>query len=472
MKKTDIFLNVLLVILIISAAVLTIRVWAFDTGMLSKEAALPRFITRLENGLKYGVFQDARESTPENAIIESSLIYPQDMVFATDGGMRIMPPFDSGLRETVNGEASSLIGVVMSSEDCTVVPIDERELRDALAFNSVCFSYGYALDFSLYSNYLGLISDSFSSYGSFDLCAIAQRGDRIFVYFFTKDTREGIGASIPADGRVTAMYAALTGDTGSFVPCSFGYELADGLSFALPPYCVLPEGSVSAPKLSSFPYISPVEEGQEKIRKAEKLLKPFGFHSSSGRWYEDAQALSYISDYATLSLTYDGFFEYKALSAERGFTPADAADSAVLDQSRIISTAASLISSVYASALSDNAVSATYAGMERNPQTNTVRVYFDYFLGGVALYKNGAPKGYGAVIDINDRGEIVYAKLISDVLHEQTGRAGAISRDLLFYTVEIGGYEDISSIRFLYSQSEDKAEYIAGYSVQTGGGGE
>jgi hypothetical protein len=40
----------------------------------------------------------------------------------------------------------------------------------------------------------------------------------------------------------------------------------------------------------------------------------------------------------------------------------------------------------------------------------------------------------------------------------------------LFYTVEIGGYEDISSIRFLYSQSEDKTEYIAGYSVQTGGG--
>ena len=65
MKKTDIFLNVLLVILIISAAVLTIRVWAFDTGMLSKEAALPRFITRLENGLKYGVFRTRAKARPK-----------------------------------------------------------------------------------------------------------------------------------------------------------------------------------------------------------------------------------------------------------------------------------------------------------------------------------------------------------------------------------------------------------------------
>ncbi|MBQ3378961.1 MAG: hypothetical protein IJG50_03745 [Clostridia bacterium] len=470
MKKTDIFLNVLLVILIISAAVLTIRVWAFDTGMLSKEAALPRFITRLENGLKYGVFLDARESVPENTMIESSLIYPQDIVFCTDAGSRIMPPFDSGLRQSINGTASSLIGVVMSSDDCVVNFVYENEIREALSFNCVCFSYGYKLDFSLYSKYLGLISDRFLNYDSFDCAVIAQRGDRIFVYFFLKDTNEGIGASMPADGRVSAMYAALQSDKSSFVPCSFGYELSDELSFELPPYCVLSNEVVNAPKLSSYPYISPVEEGQEKIRKAEKLLKPFGFNSSSGRWYENADELSYISDYATLSFTYDGFFEYKALSADRGFTPAGASEAAVLDQSQIISTAAALISSIYSSALSDNVSSATYAGMEKNMQTNTVRIYFDYFFGGVALYKNGAPKGYGAVIDINDRGEIVYAKLISDVIREETVRAEAIPRDLLFYTIELHGYENISSIKFLYSQSNDKTEYIAGYSVQTGGG--
>ncbi|MBR2743554.1 MAG: hypothetical protein IKD89_08185 [Clostridia bacterium] len=469
MKKKDLFLNVLLVILIISAAVLTIRVWAFDTGMLSPEAALPRFITRMENGIKYGVFSDVPESARESVIIESSLIYPLDMAIHDDSGQGLMPPFDFGTRENLNAAASNLIGAVLSSDEASVESAPEGDIKAAIAKDSLCFSYGYTLDFMLYEKYLGLISDRFSQYGGFDCLAISPADDRIFVYFFLKDTGEGISVSAPADGRVSAMYAALFSDTSSFLPCDFGWELSDGLSFGLPEYVLLPRDAVSAPRLTSYPYISPVEEGQEKIRKAEKLLKPFGFNRSSGRWYEDEDSLSYISDYATLSLTYDGFFEYRALNSERGFTPADTSDFTVLDRGRIIGTAATLVSSVYSSALPDNAISASYAGMERNAQTNTVRVYFDYLCGGVALCKDGAIKGYGAVIDINDRGEIVYAKLVSDVIREDTARVRALSRDMLFCAIELGGSGDVSAVRFLYTQSEDRTQYIAGYSIETEG---
>lgn len=468
MRKRDVLSTSILIILIISAAMLTVKVWAFDSGMLSSPSELSRIFSRLQNGIKYGFFVDAYDFQSENDNFESSLIYPSKMVFGDGENLRLMPPYDSNVRDTVNQAAKDIISYVITDESAQIAKSVESDMREALNGSSVYFDYGYTLDFGLYAEYLGIITNRLSQYDGFDTVTISY-GDTLTVYFYNSNTKETISISALQNERTANLYSMLWSQRPSFLECSFGYELGKTLSFEIGDYAVLPSVQMNTAQLSVSKYIHNDMDSQEKRAQAEKVLKLFGFSRSSGRWYDSDSSLSYISDDATLNLLYDGFIEYRALNPQRGFTPNGVSDMNVLDRGQVISTAASLISSVRTAVMQDNVTHVSFAGMEQNKLTGTVRVYFDYAVNGVSFYKSGAVKGYAAVVDINDRGEVAYAKIMSDSVNYMGNNTNTISRESLFNIIEINKYTYVADFELLYSEEKNDGSYAAKWSLMLGG---
>jgi len=465
-KKKDLLSNVILTLLIICAGILTVKVWAFDSGMLPASSFL-RELTRLENGIKYGAFVDDYEFSQSGEFFESSLLFPTDIVLCPETGSRVIPPYDMAVRSAANQSVKDIVSYVLQESDYAVSEVNYSLVREALGGRCAFVSYNYTVDFELYSRHLGLIATDMGDLGGFDSIVVSY-GDGISIYFIDTEKSHLMRASCPISERATSLFSSLMAQSGGYTNCVFAYEVQDELHID-DVYAVLPTGNIYTQKLSVLKYLINDMTAQEKESRAEAALDIFDLSRSSGHWYDGGTAYSYISDEATLNVTYDGFIEYRAFNSQRGFIPEGAGDVNILDRGQIISTAASLVSQLRAGIMNESVTSVSYAGMEQNTQTGVVRVYFDYIVDGVPVYKTGGVKGYAAAVDVNDGGEIVYAKIMSDTVRYSGDWTRVMSCDELFGIIGLGTYQRISDARLLFSSEKDDTSYTAKWSLQTGG---
>jgi hypothetical protein len=112
-----------------------------------------------------------------------------------------------------------------------------------------------------------------------------------------------------------------------------------------------------------------------------------------------------------------------------------------------------LLYKIGSSVVGGDAASIRYGGMEQNQQYNTIRIYYDYIIDGIPLNcKNGGIKGFPIAIDINESGQISYAKIYANTFKYTDNKINNLSYNQVFSILNINNYNKIESLELNYEK--------------------
>ena len=455
MKVKENIKTAVLTLLIISSCLLAIKIWAFDSGMIASDSYLYHLVEWTRVGLKYGFNTGQYNSAQEEQNFENSIFSPNQIIINKDG-YHYSSPYDVKELDTINQNIRDIIKNSISEDQKSWLDSDDKEFKDALVKNSILIDYGIQFPYDIFSEYVGVLPNQFGQDISFD---------KVLIYFDYKNTKLNIFYKNTQTQTIKKLQTGLSQKNDQlnsqvwdkidlFKLCTFSFENKIEKKVPTGDYVVFENDEIITNEIEQ---INPVSEekasGSQKL--LENLLKVFGFNGSFSKSYDDAEGNKvFVENSATLKVSQDGFIEYRVSNAQRGLNLDGVATSGSLNKISIINITAKLLSKIGSTTIGGGVANVKYSGMEQNQQDKTIRIYFDYIIDGIPLNcKTGGVKGYPITIDINESGQISYAKIYANTFKYTNNKIYNLSYNDVFNILIINSYSKIESLELCYEKS-------------------
>ncbi len=359
MKIKEVFKDIVLVCLVLSAGFLTWRNWIYDDRLLESPA------------LAWLGLSDA-VSRPQSATVECAQAAFPVCAAATLNGQRYGVQFEEAAVQEVCGRILGALGEALGSASAPQ-PAGEAAWRAALSQNGYYIAFDAKIPLSTLAAWYGTkLSASVPDADAYRLI-LCRNGDTMDLYFC--DAQNAFFRCLTA-----VRYATLEGDLLSYAPngCAFAFE-SDAPYDLIGAYSMLTNTDPAPADL----LITRALDSEEKI---SAMLSGLGLNPLNNRHYEETDETQvFIEGACALRIYPDGSVVYRSSGAQPGENSLIVKAAGILPvKSEMIEAVRQIISKTADPFAGDAKLS--FSGFEPDGDSGGYLISFCYEAGGIPIY--------------------------------------------------------------------------------------
>ncbi len=433
MKLREAVKSVILVLLILSTLVMTVRLWSVDER-LGGSAGFMESMTGLAERVGLSDLLErlrGTAETPDEVAYSDRLVSPVRLLVREDGRLFELD-FGGERRLTQSlGEIYTLLDGCLEASASKLTGGAAREAWErALLSDGVLLDLGRPVSYPVLAGGLSDANPELSQLSLRHLMLTAgERGIRcvlkdaatgeVYLFDSPRPAEEIAAAATPLMQEAALLPVSLAAD--GFDEGSYPEELFDWVTLA-PEILVLPDAT--GPSLTaSNPIYS--DEGVYNIQLIYELLDVFEYNPKA-KSYPDVDAVTYVENFSSIRIETNGWLRYKANQATGGIPVESLIGTGKESYSgyEMVMAAVRFLSRFDSRMAGGDAASLHFSGVSYDEQSRTVAVDFVYMSGGIPVDRE---EGYGARVTF-EAGYLRYA----DILLREYAASGTAVKEIGF----------------------------------------